>query len=93
VKTRSGHSDPTPAQVAAAQPKASIPASAAPEVQQPSSLKDPARCTAAKENLAILNTVARIKTTNAEGAMVILTEEDKVQQRIVAQKVIDQACE
>lgn len=90
VKTRTGHSDPTPEQVAAAQPK---PATEAAAANQQASLKDPDRCTKAKENLAILNSVARIKTTNAEGVAVYLTEEDKTKQREIAQQIIDQACE
>lgn len=90
VKTRTGHSDPTPAQTAAAQPK---PASEPAASNASTSLKDPERCARAKENLAILNSVARIKTTNAEGVAVYLTEEDKAQQRQVTQQIIDQACE
>lgn len=90
VKTRTGHSDPTPEQVTAAQPK---PAAEAAAANQQASLKDPERCTKAKENLAILNSVARIKTTNAEGVAVYLTEEDKTKQREIAQQIIDQACE
>jgi hypothetical protein len=90
VKTRTGHSDPTPAQTAAAQTK---PAAEPAATGQPTSLKDPERCAKAKENLAILNSVARIKTTNADGVAVYLTEEDKTKQREVAQQIIDQACE
>lgn len=92
VKTRTGHSDPTPEQVAAAQPKTS-PQETAPVAIQANSLKDPTRCAAAKENLEMLNTVARIRAANSEGIMVSLTEEDKAQRRIATQKVIDQACE
>ena len=90
VKTRTGHSDPTPAQTVAAQP---APAAAPVATNQETSLKDPERCAAARENLEILNTVAKIKTADADGVLVILTEEDKNQQRIATQKVIDQACE
>jgi len=90
VRTRTGHSDPTPAQTAAAQPK---PATQTALATAQTSLKDPERCTKAKENLAILNSVARIKTTNAEGVVVFLTEEDKVKQRETSQQIIDQACE
>lgn len=90
INARTGHSEPTPAQIAASQPK---PAPTEAAREQVASLKDPVRCATAKENLEILNTVARIKTTNAEGIAVILTEEDKAQQRITTQKVIDQACE
>lgn len=90
VKTRTGHSDPTPEQVAAAQPK---PAAETAATNQQTSLKDPERCAKAKENLAILNSVARIKTTNADGVAVYLTEDDKAKQREVSQQIIDQACE
>ncbi len=90
VQTRTGHSDPTPEQVAAAQPK---PAAAAAAANQQASLKDPERCAKAKENLEVLNSVARIKTTNADGVAVYLTEEDKTKQREISQQVIDQACE
>lgn len=94
VQTRTGHSDPTPAQIAAAQPKpAPAPPVEDPRVAQAAALKDPERCAAAKENLAILNTVALIRMPNADGVMAPMTEEDKKQQRIATQKVIDQACE
>lgn len=91
VKTRTGHSDPTPEQAAAAQANSNTAATTAANDQQ--SLKDPERCTRARENLTILNSVARIKTTNAEGVAVFLTEEDKTKQREIAQQIIDQACE
>ncbi len=90
VKTRTGHSEPTPAQTAAAQP---MPAAEETTATNQQSLKDPVRCTQAKENLAILNSVARIKTTQADGTSVYLTEEDKTKQREVAQLIINQACE
>ena len=90
VKTRTGHSDPTPEQAAAAQPK---PAANNVSAQQQAALKDPERCAAARENLTLLNSAARIRTRNADGVTVFLTEEDKVQQREIAQQIIDQACE
>jgi len=90
VKTRTGHSDPTPAQTAGAQPKtAAEPAAAA----QQASLKDPERCAKAQENLAALNSVARIRMPDAQGTLVYLTEEDKAKERQLNQQVIDQACE
>lgn len=89
VKTRTGHSDPTPAPTPA-QPKTPAETVAA---NQQALLKDPVRCAQAKENLTILNSVARIKTTNAEGVVIFLTEEDKAKQRETAQQIIDQACE
>jgi len=90
VKTRTGHSDPTPAQAAAAQPQTAAQPAAA---NQQEFLKDPERCAQARENLAMLNSVARIKTKNAEGVFVYLTEEDKNQQREISQQIIDQTCE
>lgn len=92
VKTRTGHSDPTPAPATAAPAAATTTATTATEAQ-PTSLKDPERCSKARENLAILNSVARIKTVNAEGITVYLTEEDKAKQREIAQQAIDEACE
>lgn len=89
VRTRTGHSDPTPAPAVATPPAATSTTSA----PQPTSLKDPERCAKAQENLAILNSVARIKTVNEEGVTVYLTEEDKANQREIAQQAIDQACE
>lgn len=91
VKTRTGHSAPTPEQAAAAQPKPATSNTA--QTEQQTSLKDPERCAAARENLNLLNSAARIRTRNADGVTVFLTEEDKVQQREIAQRVIDQACE
>lgn len=91
VKTRTGHSDPTPEQAAAAQAKTTAETSTA--TNQQISLKNPERCTKAKENLAILNSVARVKTMNADGVAVYLTEEDKAKQRETSQQIIDQACE
>lgn len=90
VKTRTGYSDPTPAQTAAAQPNAAAGSTAN---NQQSSLKNPERCAKARENLEILNSVARIKTVNAEGITVYLTEEDKAKQREIAQQAINEACE
>ena len=89
INARTGHSDPTPAPAVTPPPAATT----TNQTAQPTSLKDPERCAQARENLAILNSVARIKTVNAEGVTVYLTEEDKAQQRNIAQQAIDQACE
>lgn len=89
VRTRTGHSDPTPAPATATPAATATAATPA----QPTSLKDPERCAKARENLAILNSVARIKTVNSEGVTVYLTEEDKTKQREIAQQAIDEACE
>lgn len=86
IKTRTGHSDPTPAP-AVTPPSAATPAAPA------SSTKDPERCAKAQNNLNVLNSVARIKTVNADGITVYLTEEDKAEQRVIAQQMIDEACE
>lgn len=92
INARTGHSDPTPAQIAAALPAPeSQPAVQAD--QQAQSFKDPDRCKIARENLEMLNTVALIKMPNADGVMAPLTEEGKSQQRLATQRVIDQACE
>lgn len=93
VKTRTGHSDPTPAPATGAQP-ATATTGAQPAAANPAAaLKDPERCSQARANLDMLNTVARIRTQNADGVMVYLTEEDKAQQRTQMQQIIDQACE
>lgn len=90
VKTRTGHSDPTPEQTAATQAK---PVTNNVSAAQQAALKDPDRCAKATENLKLLNSAARIKTQNADGVAVFLTEEDKVKQREISQKIIEQACE
>ncbi|HSC67956.1 MAG TPA: DUF4124 domain-containing protein [Cellvibrio sp.] len=92
VKTRTGHSEPTPAQTATTATSAA-PAAQAATQQAQTSLKDPERCAKARENLAILNSVARIKTVNDAGVSVYLTEEDKARERETTQQVINQACE
>lgn len=93
VKTRTGHSDPTPEQVAAQTTAAHTKPAGQPVANQQASLKDPERCTKARENLATLNSVARIRMPSADGTMVYLTEEDKAKQRELTQQIIDQACE
>lgn len=93
VKPRTGHSDPTPAQTAAAQTTEQSKTAAQAAANRQASLKDPERCSQARENFATLNSVARIRVPNAEGTMVYLTEEEKAQQRELTQKIIDQACE
>lgn len=95
VKTRSGHSDPTPAP---ATPTPPIPTTASPTEAEAANnvraaLKDPTRCAQARENLAILNSVARIKTADANGNSVYMTEDDKAKQREAMQTVANQACE
>ena len=91
VKTRTGHSDPTPAPAAGAQP--ATPTTNQTAVNPENALKDPVRCSQARANLETLNTVARIKTQDANGVTVYLTEDDKAQQRTLMQQIIDQACE
>lgn len=95
VKTRTGHSDPTPAPATTpATTPTTTPANQTDAANNAlDSLKDPTRCAQARENLNILNNVARIKTQDANGNSVIMTEDDKVKQREVAQTIIDQACE
>lgn len=94
VKTRTGHSDPTPAPAIGAQSATAATSAAQPAAANAAAaLKDPERCSQARANLDMLNTVARIRTQNADGVMVYLTEEDKAQQRTTMQQIIDQACE
>lgn len=94
VKTRSGHSDPTP-----------IPAPAAPNgasqttsqqdanIAAAKQLKDPDRCSIARKNLEMLNTAARIRVPGDDGNLRVLTEGDKEKKRAAMQEIIDQACE
>lgn len=91
VKTRTGHSDPTPSQTAPATQQQS--ATTPPQDASSTKLLDPNRCAQAQANLKLLNTVARIKMPDENGNMAFLTEEDKAKQREVMQAVIDQACE
>lgn len=88
VKTRSGHSDPTPAPInSATTSSAPVPGVAA---EHP---KDPERCKQAQENLELLNTVARIRTQNAEGINVYMTEDDKAAERTKMQQIIERDCD
>ncbi len=89
VKTRTGHSDPTP-----------VPATPTPQNTQQTqtdsgqtdSLKDPERCTKAKQNLEIIDSGAPIRTTNEKGEKVIMEETEKARQRAMFQAVANQAC-
>ncbi len=88
IKTRTGHSEPTPTPETKPQPAAvSAPSTASTKVI------DPERCAIARKNLEVLNTVARIRVPGEDGNMRSLTEEDKATQRIAMQEIIDQACE
>lgn len=88
IKTRTGHSEPTPTQETTA-PNTSGTTTTA----NPTKDIDPVRCETARKNLELLNTVARIRVTGDDGNMRNLTEEDKAAQRITMQEIIDQACE
>lgn len=90
IKTRTGHSDPTPNTTAPTSPTVS--ANATPD-QLAASLKDPERCLTAQKNLELLNTAARIKIAGEDGVQRLLTEEEKEVQRNTMQTIIDQACE
>lgn len=92
VKTRTGHSDPTPEQIAASKPKPTQPEQSQQTAPQGKQL-DPDRCAKAKANLNILNTVARIKMKNEQGVEAYLSEEDKVKQRKDMEAIIQQSCE
>jgi hypothetical protein len=50
-------------------------------------------CKRAQENLATLNSRARIRMKNDQGEVYILTEEDKEEKRTEARSVIETACE
>ena len=94
VKTRTGHSDPTPAPTTTAPTPTTTPANQTDAANNAlASLKDPTRCAQARENLTILNSVARVKTQDANGNAVIMTEDDKAAQRQAMQAIINQACE
>lgn len=88
VKTRTGHSEPTPTPTPAAAPNTPPSANDVTE-----SFKDPERCTMAQKNLELLNTVARIRIAGEDGVQRVLTEEEKEAQRTAMQAVINQACE
>lgn len=87
VKTRTGHSDPTPTSTTAMSQ-----AAAQQEQGADSSLKDPMRCTRAKQNLDVLNSGAPIRMQNENGETVIMDEEEKAKQRNISQLIINQAC-
>jgi hypothetical protein len=50
-------------------------------------------CKRAQENLATLNSRARIRMKNDQGETYILTEENKEEKRVEARSVIESACE
>jgi len=56
-------------------------------------IKDPAKCTAARENLAKLDSKARIRMRDENGDPYFLTPEQQEQQRQRAQDAIDVHCE
>ncbi len=87
VKTRTGHSEPTPA------PTANTPATPQPAATAGTgSLKDPDRCTKAQENLDILNSGAPIKMKNEKGESILMSEEEKDKQKNLFQLIVNQAC-
>lgn len=88
VKTRTGHSDPLPAPTPATPP----PSSTEQATGDTNPLKDPERCTRAKQNLDILNSGAPIRTRNDKGESVIMDEAEKDKQRNIFQLVVNQAC-
>lgn len=88
VKTRAGRSEPTPLPASSA--NASSRAGIVGTVEPP---KSPERCDKARANLNLINTVARIRTENAEGVMVYLTEEDKANERTRLERIIAEECE
>jgi hypothetical protein len=90
IKTRTGHSEPTPV---AATPAQNTTGTTAPTTNTNTKDIDPERCNTARKNLELLNTVARIRVAGEDGNMRTLTEEDKATQRTTMQTIIDEACE
>lgn len=89
IRTRTGHSDPTPEAVPATPQD-----SAAQQPQQTIAVeKDAQQCTAARQNLTTLTGYARVKIADANGETRYLSEEEKQQKMDETQKVIDQVCE
>ncbi len=88
IKTRTGHSDPTPIAPATPTTQPSTPITTA----ENTSLKDADRCAKAKENLDILNSGAPIKTRNEKGDTVLMSDEEKDKQKNIFQLMINQAC-
>lgn len=70
-------------------------ADAAPAVPklEPSVIKDPEKCAAARANIEKLSSKARIRMRNEDGEMYFLTPEQQEQQRQRAQDAIDTHCE
>ncbi|WP_039912484.1 DUF4124 domain-containing protein [Cellvibrio mixtus] len=89
VKTRTGHSDPTP--VSATPTPQNAPQEQA-DSGDANSLKDPERCTKARQNLEIIDSGAPIRTTNEKGEKVIMDDAEKAKQRAMFQAVANQAC-
>lgn len=88
IKTRTGHSDPTPVAPVTTNEQPTTPQTNI----ESKSLKDPDRCAKAKENLDILNSGAPIKTRNEKGDTVLMSEEEKEKQKNIFQLVVKQAC-
>jgi len=89
VKTRTGFSEPTPAPAGTSATGSSAPATDG--ANRPAG--DPERCQQARDNLYLLNTVARIRSQNAEGITVYLTEDDKAAQRQKMEDIIALECD
>ncbi len=58
-----------------------------------SSLKDPERCDAARQNLDTLKTFARIKVKGEDGEYRFLTPDEQQQRTQESQKAIEESCE
>ncbi len=89
IKTRTGHSEPTPMPSTNTQ---ATPQPGVPATTDTASLKDPDRCSKAQENLDILNSGAPIKMKNEKGESVIMSEEEKDKQKNIFQLIANQAC-
>ncbi|PUA27944.1 MAG: hypothetical protein B0W54_15660 [Cellvibrio sp. 79] len=88
VKTRTGHSDPTPA------PKTTTTNSSVSNVAEEAApvAKDPKRCEQAKENQKLIDSGAMIRTKNAAGYTVYMSPEEKAKERERMQEIINQEC-
>ncbi len=91
IRTRTGHSEPTPEASAAPE------TTAAQQPQVPQQKigveKNADQCAAARQNLTTLKGYARVKIADANGETRYLSEAEKQQKMNETQKVIEQVCE
>ncbi|HEY6131465.1 MAG TPA: DUF4124 domain-containing protein [Halioglobus sp.] len=87
--------DEKPAAPTAAAPAASAASNGSQpvEAQKPAAEKDPEHCARAKDNLAQLDTHARIRLRDDKGEVRYLSEEEKTAEREKAEKAIEYFCD